>query len=288
MTARRRSTRNIRYSSSTRRRRRSERWKSVMAVIVVAVVAFVVADYFMAKAGLRRQPPTDGDYLKVITPKGLTEEIINYRGMTVSFNRDKHIPNWVAWELTADEAKGGEPRYNTFAADPNVKGSATPDDYRNSSFDRGHMAPAGDMKWDREAMIESFLMTNIAPQAGTLNRGAWKKLEEKCRQRAHADSAIVIVCGPVPGDPVEMHIGATGVAVPQRFFKVILSPYIDKPCAIGFIMPNGSVPGGMQAHAMTVDQVEEITGFDFFSELPDDIEQEIESKVNFTRWSQLK
>lgn len=257
-------------------------------MMLFGTVIFIVADYLLSqcRAGDKRAP--EADYTYVITPDGITEEIVEYRGMTVSYNRDTHNPNWVAWELTADEATGDEPRYNTFVADENVKGCASPDDYRNTGYDRGHMAPAGDMKWNQEAMRQSFYMTNIAPQAGVLNRGAWKKLEEKCRQRAINDSAIVIVCGPVPGDPVNMRIGTTGVVVPERFFKVILSPYTSTPQAIGFIMPNGNVPGGMQTHAMSVDEVERITGYDFFSALPDEIENEIESKSNFTRWSQMR
>lgn len=259
-----------------------------MAMIVIGVVLFIVVDHFLSRAKASDVRIPEGEYTYVITPDGEPAVTIRYKGFDVSFNPDRHLPNWVAWELTADEAQGDEPRYNTFAADTDVKGSATPDDYRNTGFDRGHMAPAGDMKWDNEAMRQSFFMTNIAPQAPNLNRGSWKKLEEKCRQRASRDSAIYIVCGPVNADPVEMHIGTTGVAVPERFFKVILSPYATPPRAIGFIMPNGDTPGGMQKYAVSVDEVERITGYDFFSALPDDIESQLESTCNFTQWSQLK
>lgn len=277
------------YSAPTRRRRANERWKVLVISLLAMVIAFVIADHFLAKADRSdNHTLASGDYQQVVVPDALAQELIQYKGMTVSFNPDTHCPNWVAWELTGEEATGEEPRYNQFAVDPNIKGCATPDDYRNTGYDRGHMAPAGDMKWDSEAMRQSFYMTNIVPQYGPLNRGTWRKLEEKCRQRAVNDSAIIVVCGPVPGDPVEMHIGATGVVVPQRFFKVILSPYIDHPTAIGFVMPNGATPGGMQAYATTVDEVERITGYDFFSALPDEIEDEIESNYNFTRWSQMK
>lgn len=225
---------------------------------------------------------------QVVTNSDMDEQLVHYTGMTVSFNPTMHVPNWVAYELTANETYGDEPRYNNFAADNGVKGCPTPDDYRNTGFDRGHMAPAADMKWSPTAMKESFYMTNIAPQANALNRGAWSKLEDKCRQRARRDSAIIIVSGPILTDPVEMHIGATGVAVPQRFFKVILSLNAEHPQAIGFIMPNGYVTGGMQACAVSVDSVETVTGHDFFSALPDEIENKIESQFNFDRWSRMK
>lgn len=224
----------------------------------------------------------------VVTPNSFPSQVVNYEGMTLSFNRDMHIPNWVAWELTATEVAGNYPRDDNFRGDDNVVGSAEKWDYSYSGYDRGHMAPAGDMKWSKKAMDESFYMTNMCPQAKTLNTGAWKRLEEKCRQWAEIDSAIIIVCGPVLTDSINEFIGDSRVAVPQRFFKVILSPYVDQPRGIGFIMPNTKVPGGMQAAAVSIDEVERITGLDFFASLPDEIENEVESQCRFHYWSTLK
>lgn len=231
------------------------------------------------------------DLERVINPDGLDEWLIRYQAMTVSFNRETHQPNWVAWELLRSETDGESTRSDAagFSPDPNVPGCARTTDYTHSGYDRGHMAPAADMKWSAPAMNQSFLMTNICPQAGELNRGTWSKLEEKCRQKAMADSAIVIVCGPIftKGKALR-RIGDTGVAVPDSFFKVILSPYADPPTAIGFIMPNGEVPGGMQTHAVPVDKVEEVTGYDFFSALPDELEDKLESTCDFSRWSRIR
>jgi len=228
----------------------------------------------------------DGDLEYVVTNPDCPEEILRYKGMTVSFNPSTHEPNWVAWELLGSETDGESGREPSFQPDAGVAGCAVPDDYRRSGYDRGHMAPAGDMKWSAETMKESFLMTNVCPQSGDLNRGAWKKLEEKCRRKAVSDSALIIVCGPVftKGEGVE-RIGRTGVAVPRRFFKVVLSPYTNPPSAIGFIMPNGYVDGGMQRCAVSVDSVEALTGHDFFSALPDDVERDLESRCDFNRWS---
>lgn len=224
----------------------------------------------------------------VITKSNLPEEIIRYKGMTVSFNPELHIPNWVAWELTGEEAEGTEPRAQNFQADDRINGCADPWDYSYSGYDRGHMAPAGDMKWDRDAMRESFYMTNVCPQVKSLNTGAWKRLETKCRTWAQADSAIVIVCGPVLTDTITETIGDGRVAVPKRFFKVILSPYANPPRGIGFIMDNGYVKGGMQQAAVSIDEVEAATGHNFFSSLPDEIESEVESQCRFHNWSIIK
>lgn len=224
--------------------------------------------------------------LEVKTPGGLRQQMVEYTGMTVSFNRDTHDPNYVAWELTREEANGTVPRTDNFMADENVPGSALPSDYRNSGYDRGHMAPAGDMKWHVQAMRESFYMTNMCPQSPDLNRGAWEKLEEKCRVKAREDESLIIICGPIFDESgPAARIGQTGVAVPQRFFKVILAPKAERPYAIGFIMPNGYVEGGMQEAAVSVDEVEAATGYDFFSALPDETEKLLESRCDFQAFS---
>lgn len=221
-------------------------------------------------------------------PGGIPSQIKEYGNYRLSFNPTTHNPNWVAWVLTGNHATGSIKRHNRFWTDESVDGCAQSSDYRNTGYDRGHMAPAGDMKWDEKAMEECFSMANIVPQAHTLNSGTWGKLEEKCRQRAVADSLIVIVCGPVPDEPPMAHIGLTGVAVPQRFFKVILSPTSIPPKAIGFIMPNGYVEGGMQRCAVSVDSIESLTGYDFFASLPDDVESQVESQCNFPQWSHIR
>lgn len=226
------------------------------------------------------------ELLKVKTDSAqLPEQLVSYQGMDISFNPDAHEPNWVAWELTDKETTGTESRSNKFYSDPDVKGCAETYDYSYSGYDRGHMAPAGDMKWSAEAMNSSFSMANICPQAKSLNTGAWKRLEEKCRKWAADDGSLVIICGPVlTDDPIE-RIGETGVAVPRRFFKVILAPKVKPIRGIAFIMPNDKVPGGMQAAAVSIDEVERVTGHDFFASLPDDIENAVESQCDFNAWS---
>lgn len=237
------------------------------------------------KSDIHRPHAETYDMMKVVTNPQLDETFVRYAGMDISFNQSRHIPNWVAWELTPDEVSGEVSRTNRFLNDPNVPGCPQTTDYRNTGFDRGHMAPAGDMKWSTDAMAETFYLTNICPQSKALNTGAWKKLEEKCRKWAVSDSTLYIICGPVNTDSVQLTLGLTGVAVPQRFFKVILAPYCPTPKGIGFIMPNSRVEGGMQACAVSIDEVERITGHDFFSQLPDSLENILESQNDFYLWS---
>lgn len=259
-----------------------------LLIIIIVLAGIKIIQSHAQSDNNSTQAVIDGNLMTVISSNGQPSRLIHYKGMDVSFNDKLHIPNWVSWELTRAETQGAEPRYNKFMEDPNVKECPKTADYTYSGYDRGHMAPAGDMKWNRDAMKQTFYLTNICPQAKQLNTGAWKKLEEKCRVWAAIDSAIYIVCGPVLADDISEYIGQTRVAVPKRFFKVIASPYAHPPRGIGFIMPNGHVEGGMQQAAVSIDEVEALTGLNFFSQLPDSLEKQIESQNNFHQWSTLR
>lgn len=261
---------------------------SLVAFFITCSLFFCCCVIANSEESSSKKPQKFGNLEKVIASNSQPSQLVDYEGFSLSFNKKMHVPNWVVWELTGEEVAGTFPRKDNFRGDDNVAGSAEKWDYSYSGYDRGHMAPAGDMKWSKKAMDESFYMTNMCPQAKSLNTGAWKRLEEKCRQWATIDGAIIIVCGPVLTDPINEYIGDSRVAVPQRFFKVILSPYVDEPRGIGFIMPNSKVPGGMQAAAVSIDEVERITGLDFFSSLPDEIENKVESQCKFHYWSTLK
>ena len=214
-----------------------------------------------------------------------TERIITHKGYTVSYNADWKIPNWVAYELTDVEVAGEEPRGKKFVPDPMVPKyeSATTEDYKNSGWDRGHMAPAADMKWHPQAMKESFYLSNICPQNRNLNSGAWKDLEEQVRDLAAQKGHIYVVCGPIVSDDYQT-IGANKVVIPSAFFKVLLQEENEKIYTIGFIYENVAGRRPMSTYAMTVDEVEEITGIDFFPSLPDKIEKRVEAEVDFMKW----
>ena len=230
----------------------------------------------------------ESELMTVIIPKDIKSVKLNHPGFTISYNPDHKQPNCVAWELTRDKANANDFSRNDadFWPDPDVPDGPTLADYKGSGYDRGHMCPAGDMKWSLDAMRACFYLTNMSPQSHTLNNGSWKSLEEKCREWATRDSSIIIICGPVLTDRITNTIGESKISVPERYFKVVIAPYANPMRAIGFIMPNGNVRGGMQAAAVSVDEVETITGFDFFSSLPDEIENKIEAECNFPRWSQ--
>ena len=209
----------------------------------------------------------------------------DYEGFTVSFNPSNSTPDWVGWELLREEVSDEVSRSDQFWQDASVPGCPSTYDYKGSGYDRGHLCPAADQKWSAKAMSDCFVMTNMTPQTHALNAGAWNTLENKERQWAQRDSAIVIVAGPIYTDADQKRIGDTGVRVPSAFFKVLLAPYVEEPRAIGFVYPNASAPGNMEQYVMNVDEIEELTGLDFFSGLPDEIEERVESRASFRDWN---
>jgi len=214
---------------------------------------------------------------------GVSELILKRKGYTVSYNKDTKIPNWVAWHLTKSHANGDLDRHeNLFHEDYDAPmPRVTDDDYYNSGYDRGHMCPAGDNKWDKKAMNETFLFTNICPQIHDFNTGVWNDLELACRRWARQYGDLYIVCGPLLSKGQHRTIGRRKVVVPERFFKVILCMN-GTPKAIGFIYDNNSRNSKkMFSHATTIDAVEKATGIDFFPKLRDEIEDVVEAERGY-------
>ena len=215
------------------------------------------------------------------------EQVIKHEGYTVSYNSDYKIANWVAYELTSKEATSKKnERSNKFVSDPMVKGAtAMNEDYTRSGYDRGHMAPAGDMKWSAKAMRESFYLSNICPQKPGLNRGIWKDLEEQARLWAKENGSLLIVTGPVITDDLK-RLGKNRVGIPKTFYKVICTITNGKPEGVGFLFDNkdyGKTP--LKSMMIPIDSVEKVTGIDFFPSLPDSIENPMEAYVNDGSWS---
>ena len=217
-------------------------------------------------------------------------QILEYTGHTLSYNKDTRLPNWVAYELTATEAEGDNPRKDKFARDPQAEGAqGSKEDYRNSGWDRGHMAPAGDMKWDTKAMDETYYFTNICPQNHELNNGDWKELEEKCRDWAVKYGSIYIVCGPIITNNTHGRLGENQIVIPDKFYKVVLIQKDGKYHGAGFLFTNypkresriSTKPGPnrpLESYLVTIDEVEAATGIDFFPKLPDSVETAVEKQ----------
>ena len=218
------------------------------------------------------------------------ELIIYHTGFSLSFNKQTNCPNWVAWDLTEEEAYStATKRVNDFRGDPAVPPLNRVEgyDYKESGFDRGHMCPAGDMKWSIESMSDCFYMSNICPQNSVLNQQWWEHLEKACRRWASQEGKVYICCGPIFNNQCKArYIGdEVKIRVPDGFFKVVLSLRNGHEKAIGFIYKNTAERQTMESAATSVDEVEKMTGYNFFPKLEKQIEEKVESSFNLRKWN---
>lgn len=229
--------------------------------------------------------PTDGG-IEIPAPlNDRPEQLLRRTGYTASYNRELRIVNWVAWHLTANHTSGPHKRKGiAYTEDTEVPAPrATTFDYQQSGYDRGHMCPSGDNKWSREAQQDCFLLSNMCPQDHNLNGGDWNELEMACRRWAREYGDLYIVCGPVLYRQRHKTIGRNKITVPEAFFKVILCLQ-GEPKAIGFIYKNNLGNRPMDSYVNSIDEVERITGIDFFPSLPDDMEEKVEKEENISIW----
>lgn len=216
--------------------------------------------------------------------RNASETILRRKTFIVSYNRKTKLPNWVAWHLTAEHTDGPFRRLGNFHEEMDVpKPRATLEDYWGSGWSRGHMCPAGDNKWDETAMYESFSLINVCPQNASLNSGLWNSIEIDCRRWANMYGDIYIVCGPLFLNQEHEVIGENRVVVPEAFFKVVLC-LNGKPKGFGFIVRNTDGTKKRDLYYNSIDQVERITGLDFFSALPDSIEIVVEATCDINEW----
>lgn len=225
---------------------------------------------------------------KQLMPTSTTGEVILNPYYALSYSEKHEQAEWVAYKLTAERLNmPWVKRTDNFLPDPKVtRASATPNDYRNSGYDRGHLVPAADMAFSEEAMASTFLMSNISPQSRNFNKGIWRELEELTRDWAKKNEELYVVTGPVLAQTPKGAIGENEVSVPAAYFKVLLDYTEPQIKGIGFILPNEVSYEPLFEYAVSIDEVERMTGLDFFPNLlsEDSEEQKIESDVNIDLW----
>ena len=220
------------------------------------------------------------DNLELGVP-GTCDQIVNREGYALGFSVRHRQALWVTYRMTGEEASAANVsrRGHKFYTDCEVSGCATLADYKASGYDRGHLAPAGDMKFSERAMLESFSLANASPQVKSFNCGVWHRLETLTRKFAIREKSLFVVTGPIFDAEEVSRIGASKVSVPKAFYKVIFDETPPMKM-IGFIIPNKGVECPISSFAVTVDEVEQVTGLDFFSALPDEIETDLESQMD--------
>ena len=267
-----------------------QRWGDTVRFLLwgltAALVCFLLYRVIVNNNTPHLVPMSEGardSLMTVAVPRGMNDTLVRYEAFDVHFNSERGIANCALYELTCNELNGTVERGNEFMADPGVKGCPLPEDYAGSGFDRGHLVPAGDLKWNGTAMRQSFMLTNVGPMHKALNEGGWAKLEEKVREWTARDSALLVFTGPVVSDG-DTTLASGRVKVPSAYYKVILAPCLRPMRVIAFIYPNGHSGGRLRQYAVSMDEVERRTGLDFFPTLPPEEQQCLESPVNLDAW----
>jgi endonuclease G len=261
--------------------------KFILWGLTVALVCFLLYRVAMNSSTPHLVPLSEAGRDSLMTvgvPNSMSDTLVRYDAFMVHFNSARGIANCAAYELVCNELNGNAERMGEFMQDPGVKGCPSPQDYAGCGMDRGHLVPAGDLKWSENAMRQSFLLTNVAPMHKALNEGGWAKLEEKLREWTARDSALLVFTGPVISDG-DTTLANGRITVPSAYYKVIVAPCVRPVRAIAFIYPNGHSGGRLSQYTVSVDEVERRTGLDFFPTLPQEEQKRLEAPVNLDAWT---
>ena len=209
---------------------------------------------------------------------------LSHTAFSLGYSEEHEQAAWVSYLLSRQHERNSFERRNNFKEDPLIPGgSASSEDYTNSGYDRGHLAPAGDLDFGKEVLAESFYMSNISPQHPSFNRGGWRALEEQVRLWASREDSLLLVTGPVLRKGLK-RIGDNQVSVTEYFYKIILDARPPEVKVIGFLMANRGIMKNIEDFVVPVDSIEALSGLDFFPQIPDVLEDSLESVVQQENW----
>jgi endonuclease G, mitochondrial len=226
---------------------------------------------------------SDSDLEKYIPSSKTNTEIVRHKAFILNYRDEYELASWVLHRLVKEAAYGREARSNEFLPDPLVEsGSAVTQDYSRSGYDRGHLCPAGDFRHDKALEDETFYMSNMSPQMPDFNRGIWSDLENKVRSWVKKRGELIIITGPILKKGLPTIGRRTQIAIPEKFYKIIYDPAKEE--AIAFLFPNEGSVELVKSFTISIDELEAMTGIDFFAKLPDSLEQKIERENNLDDW----
>jgi endonuclease G len=213
----------------------------------------------------------------------LDVRLLENEAYSVGFSRTTRTPLWAAYRLVEVDPSVDQERPNVpFAADPRVDlPDLTHDSYTNSGSDRGHMVPSSPIgrSWGADAQLETFMVSNICPQHPGCNQRAWERFEHReSYEYATRFTEIWVMTGPIfdPTKPCQELLD--DVRIPDAFYKIVVATIDNNPEALAIVMPNSRTEEGpISDYRTTVDDIEARTHIDFFRNLPDNVEQAMES-----------
>ncbi len=220
-----------------------------------------------------------------LLPTSTTGQVVHHQGYSLSYSEPHEQAEWVAYELKKTHLANTNFDRPYFEIDKAVKtGAAHWRNYKNSGYDRGHLCPAGDKRYSKLAYNETFLTSNISPQNHDFNSGIWNTLEQKVRYWASKYNGVFVVTGGILNNNMET-IGFEKVAVPEQFYKILIATNSGKTKMIAFLLPHKNSNKPLYEFVVSVDTIETLTGIDFFPELDDTTENNLEASSSFKDWS---
>ncbi|MGF1557487.1 MAG: DNA/RNA non-specific endonuclease [Flavobacteriaceae bacterium] len=219
-----------------------------------------------------------------IVPSSTAGQLVQHHNFMLSYNENFEQAEWVAYVLKKSHLTSDDRKRPYFIEDPKVKTkSADWRNYKGSGYDRGHLCPAGDRRFSEQAYNETFYTSNITPQNKDFNAGVWNRLEMKVRQWAKQHGEVFVITAGVLEPGLE-EIGDEDVAVPRQYYKIVARGKAENLKVLGFLMDGKESSKPLDEFTVAVDRIEERTGIDFFSELPDSVEKKLESANNRSAW----
>ncbi len=227
-------------------------------------------------------------------------EIVNHPALILSYNEKYEQANWVAHIISKEITGKGFSRTNDFRPDPLVKTGSTEEKdfflkklnadssytYDGFGYDRGHLAPSADFRWNEKAMSESYYYSNMSPQLPDFNRGIWASTESFIREYVAENNhdVYVVTGGILTPDLPKIERSIHKVSIPKAFYKVAVDLECKPPEGIGFIIPNKGSDYPVISFAVPIDSVEKVTGINFFASLPDSVQNTFEKTVDIHHW----
>jgi len=256
--------------------------KLIIIFIIIIIVAVIVSIYFSHE--FYHPSAVSASNLTSSSSTSDSTTIIKHKFYSLSYSDEHEQPIFVHYTLYKYQIGGNEPRSNDFKPDSLVSTQTANDsDYVKSGYDRGHLVPAADMSWSKDALTETFLYSNISPQVPSFNRGIWKKLEEKVRKWAIVYDSIEVYAGPVFVKN-KGTIGPNQVTIPGYFYKVLLIYCNSDYSGVGFLFPHKKLKDAVYSFEVSIDSIESFSRLNFFEKLPDSIEVKVESTVDRNTW----
>lgn len=215
---------------------------------------------------------------------GSREQLVKHTMFALSYNEGYELPSWAAYQLTPEQARATGTFKEKYFEDPLVTtGSASVKDYKDAGFIMGQLVPPEDMFTSPQAVEETFLTSNTVPHKPSFNKYIWKTIEKLIREWAKEGNTLYIATGPVLKDAPFGTFGQNKISIPTRYYKALLD--VNGERAIGFIIRGNVATGAPKSFAVTVDELEKITGIDFFPELADELEEKVEASNDFAKWN---